>query len=47
MSIPLKPILYPGRRQYGLRLAVTAPADDDELAEGLRRLKAMLDDWRP
>ncbi len=37
----------PESRQYGLRLAVTAPADDDELAEGLRRLKAMLDAWRP
>lgn len=37
----------PASRQHGLRLAVTAPADDDELAEGLRRLKAMLDDWRP
>lgn len=37
----------PESRQYGLRLAVTAPADDDELAEGLRRLKAVLDAWRP
>lgn len=37
----------PANRQHGLRLAVTAPADDDELAEGLRRLKAMLDAWRP
>lgn len=37
----------PASRQHGLRLAVTAPADDDELAEGLRRLKAMLDAWRP
>lgn len=36
----------PASRQHGLRLAVTAPDDDDELAEGLRRLKAMLDDWR-
>ena len=37
----------PASRQHGLRLAVTAPADDDELAEGLRRLKSILDDWRP
>lgn len=37
----------PASRQHGLRLAVTAPDDDDELAAGLRRLKAMLDDWRP
>lgn len=37
----------PASRQHGLRLAVTAPADDDELAEGLRRLKSILDDWHP
>lgn len=37
----------PASRQHGLRLAVTAPAADDELAEGLRRLKSILDDWHP
>lgn len=36
----------PESRQHGLRLAVTAPTDDEALAEGLRRLKTVLDTWR-
>lgn len=32
----------PASSQYGVRLAVAAPADDEELAEGLRRLRTVL-----
>lgn len=31
------------QRYHGLRLAVTAPADENELAEGLRRLKTVIE----